>query len=86
MAAAIIRLDLVDFFLWGSIKSLVYANKPTTLDDLEANIRDTFAGIMLYILKWVISGNICINDMWADIGLFNFKFPPFYSNHFVFEH
>ena len=32
-------LTPLDFFLWGHIKSLVYANKPATLDDLKDNIQ-----------------------------------------------
>ena len=28
-------LTPLDFFLWGHIKSMVYANKPATLDDLR---------------------------------------------------
>lgn len=48
-----------DFFLWGYVKSLVYANSPATLDELEANIRDTIAGITPYILDRVIKN-------WAD--------------------
>lgn len=48
-----------DFFLWGYLKSLVYANKPATLDALEANIRDAIAGITPQILDRVIKN-------WAD--------------------
>ncbi|GFU56329.1 uncharacterized protein TNCV_582631 [Trichonephila clavipes] len=32
-------LTLLDYFLWGYVKSLVYADKPQTLDYLEDNIR-----------------------------------------------
>ena len=28
----------LDYFLWGYVKSLVYAKKPATIDALEANI------------------------------------------------
>lgn len=38
-------LTPLDFFLWGYVKSLVYANKPQTLDDLKNNIRRDNAGI-----------------------------------------
>ena len=31
-------LTSLDFFLWGHIKPLVYANKPATSDDLKDNI------------------------------------------------
>ena len=36
-------LTPLDFFLWGHIKSLVYANKPATLDDLKDNIQREIA-------------------------------------------
>ncbi|GFV65855.1 putative DD41D transposase [Trichonephila clavipes] len=32
-------LTPLDYFLWGYVKSLVYADKPQTLDHLEENIR-----------------------------------------------
>ncbi|GFY09567.1 hypothetical protein TNCV_4322451 [Trichonephila clavipes] len=32
-------LTPLDYFLWGYVKSLVYADKPQTLDHLEGNIR-----------------------------------------------
>ncbi|GFW96067.1 uncharacterized protein TNCV_957811 [Trichonephila clavipes] len=32
-------LTPLDYFLWGYVKSLVYADKPQTLDRLEDNIR-----------------------------------------------
>ncbi|GFW20556.1 uncharacterized protein TNCV_1047811 [Trichonephila clavipes] len=32
-------LTPLDYFLWGYVKSLVYADKPQTLDYLEDNIR-----------------------------------------------
>ena len=31
-------LTPLDYFLWGYVKSLVYANKPKTLNDLRNNI------------------------------------------------
>lgn len=38
-------LTPLDFFLWGHVKSLVYADKPQTLDDLRANIERVIAEI-----------------------------------------
>ncbi|GFW00431.1 uncharacterized protein TNCV_692701 [Trichonephila clavipes] len=32
-------LTPLEFFLWGYVKSLIYADKPQTLDHLEDNIR-----------------------------------------------
>ncbi|GFU70875.1 uncharacterized protein TNCV_1005551 [Trichonephila clavipes] len=38
-------LTPLDFFLWSYVKSLVYADKPQTLDHLEDNIRRVIADI-----------------------------------------
>ncbi|GFU33174.1 putative DD41D transposase [Trichonephila clavipes] len=38
-------LTPLDHFLWGYVKSLVYADKPQTLDHLEDNIRRVIADI-----------------------------------------
>ncbi|GFW07328.1 hypothetical protein TNCV_865001 [Trichonephila clavipes] len=44
----------VDYFLWGYAKSLVYADKPQTLDHLEDNIRRVIADIRPQMLEKVI--------------------------------
>ncbi|GFX98511.1 retrovirus-related Pol polyprotein from transposon opus [Trichonephila clavipes] len=44
----------LDYFLWGYVKSLVYADKPQTLDDLEDNIRRVIADIRPQMLEKVI--------------------------------
>ncbi|GFW17111.1 transposable element Tcb1 transposase [Trichonephila clavipes] len=41
-------------FLWDYVKSLVYADKPQTLDHLEDNIRRVIADIRLQMLEKVI--------------------------------
>ncbi|GFU56049.1 nuclease HARBI1 [Trichonephila clavipes] len=38
------ELKPLDYFLWGYVKSLVYADKPQTLDHLEGNIRRVIYG------------------------------------------
>ncbi|GFT63457.1 uncharacterized protein TNCV_1835561 [Trichonephila clavipes] len=38
-------LTPLDYFLWGYVKSFVYADKPQTLDHLEDNIRRVIADI-----------------------------------------
>ncbi|GFW95852.1 DUF4817 domain-containing protein [Trichonephila clavipes] len=43
-----------DYFLWGYVKSLVYADKPQTPDHLEDNIRRVMADIRPQILEKVI--------------------------------
>ncbi|GFX85459.1 uncharacterized protein TNCV_3716311 [Trichonephila clavipes] len=44
-------LTPLDYFLWGYVKSLVYADKPQTLDPLEDNIRRVIADIRPQMLK-----------------------------------
>lgn len=38
-------LSPCDFFLWGSLKSRVYVNRPRTLQDLKTNIQEEIANI-----------------------------------------
>ncbi|GFU02759.1 DUF4817 domain-containing protein [Trichonephila clavipes] len=47
-------LTPLDYFLWGYVKSLVYADKPQTLDHLEDNIHCVMADIRPQILEKVI--------------------------------
>ncbi|GFV29937.1 uncharacterized protein TNCV_657671 [Trichonephila clavipes] len=47
-------LTLLDYLLWGYVKSLVYADKPQTLDHLEDNICRVIADIQSQMLKKVI--------------------------------
>ncbi|GFY05254.1 putative LOC100569746 [Trichonephila clavipes] len=44
-------LTPLDYFLWGYVKSLVYADKLQTLDHLEDNIRRVIADIRPQIWK-----------------------------------
>ncbi|GFU54718.1 putative transposable element [Trichonephila clavipes] len=47
-------LTPLDYFLWGYVKSLEYADKPQTLDHLEDNIRRVIADIRPQMLEKVI--------------------------------
>ncbi|GFY27024.1 uncharacterized protein TNCV_931651 [Trichonephila clavipes] len=47
-------LTPLDYFLWGYVNSLVYADKPQTLDHLEDNIRRVTADIRPHMLEKVI--------------------------------
>ncbi|GFW50995.1 DUF4817 domain-containing protein [Trichonephila clavipes] len=47
-------LTPLDYFLWGYVKSLVYADKTQTLDHLEDNIRGVIADIRPQMLEKVI--------------------------------
>ncbi|GFU56085.1 putative transposable element [Trichonephila clavipes] len=47
-------LTPLDYFLWAYLKSLVYADKPQTLDHLEDNIRRVITDIRSQMLEKVI--------------------------------
>ncbi|GFT47523.1 transposable element Tc3 transposase [Trichonephila clavipes] len=47
-------LTPLDYFLWGYVKSLVYVDKPQTLDHLEDSIRRVIADIRPQMLEKVI--------------------------------
>ncbi|GFV87342.1 putative LOC100569746 [Trichonephila clavipes] len=47
-------LTPLDYFLWGYVKSLVYADKPQTLDHLDDNIHPVIADIRPQMLEKVI--------------------------------
>ncbi|GFU07443.1 uncharacterized protein TNCV_2203851 [Trichonephila clavipes] len=47
-------LTPLDYFLWGYVKSLVYADTPQPLDHLEDNIRRVIADIRPQMLEKVI--------------------------------
>ncbi|GFV45259.1 uncharacterized protein TNCV_2496171 [Trichonephila clavipes] len=47
-------LTPLDYFLWGYVNSLVYSNKPQTLDHLEDTIRRVIADIRPQMLEKVI--------------------------------
>ncbi|GFX80013.1 mariner Mos1 transposase [Trichonephila clavipes] len=55
-------LTPLDYFLWGYVKSLVYADKPQTLDHLEDNIRRVIADIRPQMLEKVIENKTCRLD------------------------
>ena len=48
------NLTPLDFFLCGHTKSLVYANKPATLDDLKDNIQREIANVPVEMCARVI--------------------------------
>ncbi|GFX58062.1 transposable element Tc3 transposase [Trichonephila clavipes] len=50
-------LTPLDYFLWGYVKSLVYADRPQTLDNLEDNIRCVIADIRLQMWEKVIENS-----------------------------
>ncbi|GFY09235.1 uncharacterized protein TNCV_2991531 [Trichonephila clavipes] len=50
-------LTPLDYFLWGYVKSLVYADKPQTLYHLEDNIRRVIADIRPQMFEKVIENS-----------------------------
>ncbi|GFT08307.1 transposable element Tc3 transposase [Trichonephila clavipes] len=52
-------LTPLDYFLWDYVKSLVYADKPQTLDHLEDNIHCVIADIWPQMMEKVIVAVIC---------------------------
>ena len=48
-------LTLCDFFLWGFLKSRVYVNRPSTLQDLKTNIQEEIANITPAMLERVMT-------------------------------
>ncbi|GFT75451.1 putative DD41D transposase [Trichonephila clavipes] len=55
-------LTTLDYFLSGYVNSLVYADKPQTLDHLEENIRRVIADIRPQILEKVIENWTSTSD------------------------
>lgn len=47
-------LTPLDYFLWGHVKALVYADKPQTIEHLEANILREINGIRPEVLERVV--------------------------------
>ena len=63
MAGSVVRFDAVRQ-LWGYVKSMVYANKPATIDELRTNIEREIAAVStdlyLKIVKnWVQRLDFC---------------------------
>ncbi|GFY31611.1 piggyBac transposable element-derived protein 4 [Trichonephila clavipes] len=62
-------LTPLDYFLWGYVKSLIYADKPQTLDHLEENIRRVIADIRPQMLEKVIENwTSRLDYTWASRG------------------
>ncbi|GFW89377.1 histone-lysine N-methyltransferase SETMAR [Trichonephila clavipes] len=61
-------LTPLDYFLWGYVKSLVYADKPQTLDHLEDNIRRVIADIRPQMMEKVIENWTSRLDIRANRG------------------
>ena len=51
-------LTPLDFFLWRHIKSLVYAIKPATLDDLKDNIQREIANVPVEMCARVVENRV----------------------------
>ncbi|GFW50723.1 uncharacterized protein TNCV_2890251 [Trichonephila clavipes] len=65
-------LTPLDYFLWGYVKSLVYADKPQTLDHLEDNIRRVIADSLSHFnidINGIIIITFCILIFLFDLLL-----------------
>jgi len=47
-------LSICDFFLWGYLKSKVYARKPRNIDELKNKIKEEIASIPLEVINRVV--------------------------------
>ena len=47
-------LSICDFFLWGYLKSKVYARKPRNIDELKNKIKEEIASIPLEVIHRVV--------------------------------
>ncbi|GFV71091.1 transposase [Trichonephila clavipes] len=81
-------LTPLDYFLWGYVKSLVYADKPQTLEHLEDNIRRVIADIWPQMLEKVIENwTSRLDYIRASRGshmpeiIFKIRFVVFFFNH-----
>ena len=54
MASMFARFDSIGFFLWGHVKTIVYATKPSPLKDLQAKITNVISGITVNQLANVL--------------------------------
>lgn len=61
-------LSAPDFFLWGFLKGKVYANKPDSLQQLKANIREEIAKITPEMLEKVMKNAEKRADMCVAAG------------------
>ena len=53
-----------DYFLWGYVKSMVYTNKPVTIDELRTNIEGEIATVsadlcLKVVKNWVQRLDFC---------------------------
>ena len=68
-----------DFFLWGYVKSLVYADKPQTLDALEANIERVIGEIQPALCEKVLQN-------WNDRLSYVKRSRGAHMNEIIFKH
>jgi len=71
-------LTPLDYFLWGYLKSLVYANKPVTTDDLKVNIEREIRAIQPDLLvkvveNWIHRMRICKRSRGGHLNDILFK-------------
>uniref|UniRef100_W8BRJ8 Uncharacterized protein n=1 Tax=Ceratitis capitata TaxID=7213 RepID=W8BRJ8_CERCA len=57
------NLTALDYFVWGYVKSLVYADKREMITTLEGNIRRVIADIRHYSLQKVVENSTTRLDL-----------------------
>ena len=73
-------LTLCDFFLWSWLKEQVYSTKPTTLDELEGQIRQVMSSILQDFLVMPVDvvpsrqSSLSLEGWWRMLSpILNFK-------------
>ena len=52
----------IDYFLWGYVKSMVYANKPATMDELRTNIEHEIAAVLADLCLKIVKNCVQLLD------------------------
>ncbi|GFV53190.1 transposable element Tc3 transposase [Trichonephila clavipes] len=83
-------LTPLDYFLWGYVKSLVYADKPQTLDHLEDNIHRVNADMRPQMLEkmfenWTSRLDYILVSRGSPMPEIIFKMPVSHGSLFTFE-
>ena len=55
-------LTPLDYLLWGYVKSMVYANKPATIDELRTNIEHEIAAVSAYLCLKIVKNCVQRRD------------------------
>ena len=48
----------LDYFMWGYVKSMVYVNKPTTIDELRTNMEREIAAVSADLCLKIVKNRV----------------------------